>query len=115
MNRHVGGLLLLVGSAVLVMGIWIAVQASRSDPLPTLVWARDVPDATVMTASPLILDRLGNGWWWVYATPVDRTRLRAAGVAFAMALPTPLAQMAGCSMPGPALGPRLGPGSGPMN
>ena len=100
-HRHLGAVLLLLGSAVVVIGLWITVQASRSDPLPTLVWARDVPDTTVMTASPLVLDRLGNGWWWVYATPADRLRLKQAGVALAVALPTPLAQMAGCSMPVP--------------
>ena len=99
LNTHVGGVLLLIGSALVVVALWIAVQASRTDPLPTLVWARDLPDANVMTASPLVLDRLGNGWWWVYAGPKDREKLRQAGVAFAVAMPTPLAQMAGCSMP----------------
>ena len=92
-------MLLLIGSALAVIALWIAVQASRSDPLPTLVWAKDLSDAKLMTASPLVLDRLGNGWWWVYAAPKDRERLRQAGVAFAVAMPTPLAQMAGCSMP----------------
>ena len=99
LNIHVGGVLLLIGSALAVIALWIAVQASRSDPLPTLVWAKDLSDAKLMTASPLVLDRLGNGWWWVYAAPKDRERLRQAGVAFAVAMPTPLAQMAGCSMP----------------
>ena len=99
LNTHVGGLLLLIGSAIIVIGIWIAVQASRTDPLPTLVWAKNLSDAELMTASPLVLDRLGNGWWWVYAGPKDREKLRQAGVAFAVAMPTPLAQMAGCSMP----------------
>ncbi len=98
-NTHLGGVLLLIGSAVVVIGIWIGVQASRTDPLPTLVWAGDVSDAAVMTASPLVLDRLGNGWWWVYAAPKDRERLRQTGVRIAVAMPTPLAQMAGCSMP----------------
>lgn len=99
MNTHVGGVLLLVASALLVIVVWIAVQASRSDPLPTLVWAKNLSDAQVMTISPLVLDRLGNGWWWIYATPGDRERLRQAGASFALAMPTPLAQMAGCSMP----------------
>ena len=100
-HRHLSAVLLLLSSAVVVIGLWIAVQASLSDPLPTLIWARDVPDTAVMTASPLVLDRLGNGWWWVYATPADRLRLKQAGVVLAVALPTPLAQMAGCSMPVP--------------
>ncbi len=103
MRRHVVGVMLLLASALVVMGAWIGVQATRSDPLPTLVWAKNVPDAAVMTASPLVLDQLGNGWWWIYATPNDRERLRQTGVTFAVALPTPLAQMAGCSMPVPAL------------
>jgi len=45
-----------------------------------------------------VLDRLGSGWWWVYATPEDRRALRQAGAHLAFALPTPLAQMAGCSI-----------------
>lgn len=102
MRRHVVGVVVLLVSALVVMAIWIGVQATRADPLPTLVWAKGVPDAAVMTVSPLVLDQLGNGWWWVYATPKDRQRLRETGVAFAVALPTPLAQMAGCSMPVPA-------------
>jgi hypothetical protein len=96
---HLGGLLLLVVSLGLGMAIWVAVQSGRQDPLPTLVWASKVSDTKVMEASPLVLDRLGAGWWWVYATPSDRQRLRDVGVGFALALPTPLAQMAGCSVP----------------
>ena len=98
-NSHVGAVLLLIGSFVAGIAIWVAVQSSRHDPLPTLVWARGVSDAQVMNASPFVLDRLGDGWWWVFATPADREKLRASGVGFAVALPTPLAQMAGCSMP----------------
>ncbi|MFN4899953.1 MAG: hypothetical protein ACK5GG_00720 [Betaproteobacteria bacterium] len=96
---HLGALLLLVASAMVVIGVWIAVQASRTDPLPTLLWSGKLSDAEVMTASPLVLDRLGGGWWWIYATPKDRQALREKGVRLALAMPTPLAQMAGCSMP----------------
>jgi len=96
---HFSAALLLVVSALVVMGIWIAVQATRTDPLPTLLWSGKLSDAEVMTASPLVLDRLGGGWWWIYATPKDRQSLREKGVRLALAMPTPLAQMAGCSMP----------------
>jgi hypothetical protein len=96
---HFSAALLLVASALVVMGIWIAVQATRTDPLPTLLWSGKLSDAEVMTASPLVLDRLGGGWWWIYATPSDRQSLREKGVRLALAMPTPLAQMAGCSMP----------------
>lgn len=96
---HLGGLLLLVSSLIVGVVTWITVQSGRQDPLPTLVWASRVSDTKVMEVSPLVLDRLGAGWWWVYATPSDRQRLRDVGVGFALALPTPLAQMAGCSVP----------------
>ena len=98
-NSHLGAVLLLLSSALVVIGIWIAVQASRSDPLPTLLWSGKLSDAEVMTASPMVLDRLGGGWWWVYAAPKDRQALRDRGARLALAMPTPLAQMAGCSMP----------------
>ncbi len=98
-NSHLGAVLLLLSSALVVIGIWIAVQASRSDPLPTLLWSGKLSDAEVMTASPMVLDRLGGGWWWVYAAPKDRQALRDKGARLALAMPTPLAQMAGCSMP----------------
>ncbi len=96
---HVGGLLLLGASALAALAIYIAVQAQRTDPLPTLVWAPALSDTEVMTASPMVLDRLGNGWWWIYGQPKDREALRQAGANFAIAMPTPIAQMAGCSMP----------------
>ena len=98
-NSHLGAVLLLLSSALVVIGIWISVQASRSDPLPTLLWSGKLSDAEVMTASPMVLDRLGGGWWWVYAAPKDRQALRDKGARLALAMPMPLAQMAGCSMP----------------
>lgn len=96
---HFGGFLLLTITSVIAVLIWIAVQSQRTDPLPTLVWAPKLADTEVMTASPMVLDRLGSGWWWIYGTPKDREALRAAGANFALAMPTPIAQMAGCSMP----------------
>jgi hypothetical protein len=104
---HLAAVILLTASALVVIAIWIGVQASRSDPLPTLVWAGELSDADLMTASPMVLDRLGSGWWWIYATPVDRQALREKGVRLALAMPTPLAQMAGCSIPPPVY--KLGP------
>lgn len=98
---HLAALILLTATALVVIAIWVGVQASRSDPLPTLVWAGEISDADVMTVSPLVLDRLGGGWWWIYATPKDRQALREKGVRLALAMPTPLAQMAGCSIPAP--------------
>jgi hypothetical protein len=96
---HLGAVLLLTISALMVVLIWIAVQSQRTDPLPTLVWAPELSDNEVITASPMVLDRLGNGWWWIYGQPKDREALRMAGAHFAIAMPTPIAQMAGCSMP----------------
>jgi hypothetical protein len=96
---HLGAVLLLMISALVVVLIWIAVQSQRTDPLPTLVWAPALSDSQVMTASPMVLDRLGKGWWWIYGQPNDREALRAAGAHFAIAMPTPIAQMAGCSVP----------------
>jgi hypothetical protein len=100
-SHHLGAVLLLIGSACVVIAIWIAVQATRPDPLPTLVWSPKISDAQVMAASPMVLDRLGHGWWWIYATPPDRKKLKEAGASIALAMPTPLAQMAGCSLPAP--------------
>jgi hypothetical protein len=96
---HLGAVVLLTISALVVVLIWIAVQSQRTDPLPTLVWAPALSDSQVMTASPMVLDRLGKGWWWIYGQPNDREALRRAGAHVAIAMPTPIAQMAGCSMP----------------
>lgn len=96
---HLGALALLATTALAAILIWIAVQSQRSDPLPTLVWAPSLSDSQVVAASPIVLDRLGRGWWWVYGGPKDRLALRSAGATMAVAMPTPIAQMAGCSMP----------------
>ncbi len=98
-GSHLGALMLLTITSLIAVIVWIAVQSQRTDPLPTLVWAPKLGDTQVMTASPMVLDRLGNGWWWIYATPKDREALKRAGAHFAIAMPTPIAQMAGCSMP----------------
>ena len=87
--------LLAVGLALAI--IWLAVQAQRDEPLPTLVWASDISDATMLAQAPSILNRLAPGWWWLETTPAQRAALRAQGVALAVALPTPLFRMAGCS------------------
>lgn len=98
LKLHVYSLLLMFGAAIVVLIVWIAVQATRSDPLPTLLWSPRLTDAQVMEHSPQVLDRLGNGWWWIYARPQDRARLSQAGASIVLAMPTPVAQMAGCSM-----------------
>ena len=98
-GNHLLGVGLLLVTFLVGVSIWIAVQSTRPDPLPTLVWSPGVPDSQTMAASPRVLDRLGGDWWWIYATPKDREALRAIGVRLALALPTPLAQMAGCSVP----------------
>lgn len=96
---HLGALALLTITALTAILIWIAVQSQRADPLPTLVWAPDLSDSQLLAASPIVLDRLGGGWWWIYGQPTDRAALRSAGAKMAIAMPTPIAQMAGCSMP----------------
>ena len=98
-NLHLGGGLLLLLTALAALLLWTAVQAQRQEPLPTLVWAPTLTDTALITISPIVLDRLGNGWWWIYGTPDDRQALRAAGAYVAIAMPTPIAQMAGCSIP----------------
>ena len=95
---HLVAMLMLLLSAIVGLGIYIAVQSTRPEPLPTLVWSPELSDAQVLQHSPQILDRLGKGWWWVYADQTERAQLKAAGVTFAIAFPTPLAQMAGCSI-----------------
>ena len=98
-TNHLAGVGLLISTFVLGLVIWVAVQSTRSEPLPTLVWASSVSDGQIMSAGPAVLDRLGAGWWWIYATPQDRQTLKSIGAKLALAMPTPLAQMAGCSVP----------------
>ncbi len=87
---------------VVSLAIWIAVQSTRQDPLPTLVWAPQVTDHQVIESSSRVLNRLNwpaGPWWWIYATPKDRLALKEKGAVIALAMPTPLAQMAGCTVP----------------
>lgn len=98
-SNHLAGVGLLIATFTLGLVVWVAVQSTRSEPLPTLVWASSVSDSQIMSAGPAVLDRLGAGWWWVYATPQDRQALKSMGAQLALAMPTPLAQMAGCSVP----------------
>ena len=98
-SSHFAGVGLLIATFALGIVIWVAVQSTRSEPLPTLVWASSVSDGQIMSAGPAVLDRLGAGWWWIYATPQDRQTLKSIGAKLALAMPTPLAQMAGCSVP----------------
>lgn len=98
-SNHFAGVALLIATFVVGLVIWVAVQSARNEPLPTLVWASSVSDSQIMAAGPAVLDRLGAGWWWVYANPQDRQALKSMGVQLAVAMPTPLAQMAGCSVP----------------
>ena len=88
--------LLLLFSAV-GFGLWLLLQSQREEPLPTLVWAPDIEDAVILERAPLILDRLGGGWWWVEATPFEREKLRGLGAYRALAVPQPVARMAGCT------------------
>lgn len=98
-SNHLAGVGLLIATFVLGLVIWVAVQSTRSEPLPTLVWANSMSDSQIMAAGPAVLDRLGAGWWWVYANPQERRALKSMGAQLAVAMPTPLAQMAGCSVP----------------
>jgi len=95
---HLPALMLLLGSLLVGLVIYIGVQSFRSDPLPTLVWSPGLSDAQMMKESRLVIDRIAPGWWWIYADPKERQRVRQAGAVFALAFPTPIAQMAGCSV-----------------
>lgn len=94
---HLQAISFLLAVGLALAAIWLAVQAQRDEPLPTLVWASDISDATMLAQAPSVLDRLAPGWWWLETTPAQRAALRAQGVALAVALPTPLFRMAGCS------------------
>lgn len=97
-SGHLPALLMFLVSVIIGLAIYIGVQSSRPEPLPTLVWSPHLSDAQMLEYSPQILDRLGNGWWWVYADKTQRSALHDSGATFAIAFPTPLAQMAGCSI-----------------
>jgi hypothetical protein len=76
---------------------WLGVQGSRAEPMPSLVWAPDIPTEKILGMPMAVLDRKPGGWWWIEADPKQRHRLRGEGARLAIALPTPVARMAGCS------------------
>lgn len=89
-------------SFLLLLGIgltaaWLIVQGSRADPLPSLVWAPELPAEKILGLPMPVLDRKPGGWWWIEANPSQRARIRQEGAWLAIALPTPVARMAGCS------------------
>ena len=76
---------------------WLGVQGSRAEPMPSLVWAPDTRAEKILGMPMRVLDRKPGGWWWIEAGPEQRHRLRREGAWLAIALPTPVARMAGCS------------------
>lgn len=94
---HLRAISLLLLLSAVGFGLWLWLQSQREDPLPTLLWAPNLEDAVVLERAPLILDRLGGGWWWVEATPFEREKLRGLGAHLALAVPQPVARMAGCT------------------
>ncbi|MEN9765994.1 MAG: hypothetical protein RL397_1949 [Pseudomonadota bacterium] len=96
-NVHLPAALFLVALTVLSTLAWIAVQSTRDEPLPTLVWAPEIPAEIVFALGLPIRDRLGSGWWWIQAAPADREKFRLLGAKLVLAMPTPVARMAGCS------------------
>jgi hypothetical protein len=94
---HLQAISFLLAASLVLAGVWVVVQNQRDEPLPTLVWAGEVSDAQMLAQAPWILNRLAPGWWWLETTPAQRTVLRTQGVALAVALPTPLFRMAGCT------------------
>lgn len=94
---HLRALSLLLAIALVLGGLWFWVQSLRQDPLPSLVWAPTVEDRAMLALGPPVLDKRSGGWWWIEATPDERDKLRGLGARLAIALPQPVAQMAGCS------------------
>jgi hypothetical protein len=99
---HLRSLSLLVVIAVLMAVVWFWVQSLRQEPLPSLVWAPNVSDEAMLGLGPPVLDKRAGGWWWIEATPMERDKLRGLGARLAVALPQPIAQMAGCNSELPA-------------
>ena len=99
LNRplHVFALGFLLALSGIAVAIWIAVQSLRDEPLPSLVWAPDLSPDVIFSLGPPVLERLPGGWWWIETTPLERDKLRALGAHLAVAMPTPVARMAGCS------------------
>ena len=99
---HLRSLSLLLGVALVMTAVWFWVQSLRQEPLPSLVWAPDVADEAMLGLGPPVLDKRTGGWWWIEATPLERDKLRGLGARLAIALPQPIAQMAGCNSELPA-------------
>jgi hypothetical protein len=78
-------------------GAWLWVQNSRPDPMPSLVWAPEMPAEKILGMPMPVLDRKPGGWWWIEADPRQRQQLAREGAWLTLALPTPVARMAGCS------------------
>ena len=96
-HPHVAALGFLVVLVLVAVGLWIAVQSARDEPLPSLVWAPQVPPEAVFALGLPVRDQLTHSWWWIEASPEQRMLLRAAGARLVFAMPTPVARMAGCS------------------
>ena len=96
-HPHLAALGFLVALVFVAVSLWVAVQSAREEPLPSLVWAPQVPPEAVFALGLPVRDQLADGWWWIEASPVQRTLLRSAGARIVVAMPTPVARMAGCS------------------
>jgi hypothetical protein len=99
---HLRSLSLLLAVALVMTAVWFLAQSLRQEPLPSLVWAPDVADEAMLGLGPPVLDKRTGGWWWIEATPLERDKLRGLGARLAIALPQPIAQMAGCNSDLPA-------------
>jgi hypothetical protein len=87
----------LVSLGVGLITAWLWVQGSRPEPLPSLVWAPNLSAEKILDMPLRVLDRKSGGWWWIEADANERALLRKAGAQITLALPTPVARMAGCS------------------
>jgi len=96
-SPHGPAIAFLLALTILSVVAWIAIQSVREEPLPTLVWAPEVPAEIVFALGLPVRDRLGAGWWWIEMTPADREKFRLLGAKVVLAMPTPVARMAGCS------------------
>ncbi|NBT34285.1 MAG: hypothetical protein EBT03_01915 [Betaproteobacteria bacterium] len=94
---HLLSLSLILFLTAAAVAAWIALASLRDDPLPSLVWAPDMPDEALLALGPPVLNRLSGSWWWIETTPLERDKLRALGARMAVAMPQPIARMAGCS------------------
>ena len=96
-NPHGPAIAFLLALTILSFVVWIAIQSARDQSLPTLVWAPELPAEIVFALGLPVRDRLGAGWWWIEMTPADREKFRLLGAKVVLAMPTPVARMAGCS------------------